>query len=50
MILRWMSTAMEEAEQNFRRIYGYKEMHRLVRALEHNDQKLGLIDDAQHVA
>lgn len=50
MILRWMSTAMDEAEQNFRRIYGYKEMHRLVRALEHNDQKLGVIDDAQHVA
>lgn len=50
MILRWMSTAMDEAEQNFRRIYGYKEMHRLVRALEHNDQKLRVIDDAQHVA
>ncbi len=50
MILRWMATAMEEAQQNFRRVNGYKDMHRLVRALADNDRRQQSIDDVGQVA
>lgn len=50
MVLRWMATAMEEAEKNFRRIQGYKDMYKLIRALGENDRRLGLVDGVEHVA
>jgi len=50
MVVRWMATAMNEAGKTFRRIQGYRDLHRLSRALEENDKKLGIIDDRQQVA
>jgi hypothetical protein len=34
MILRWASAAVLDAKQRFRRIRGYRDIHRLVAALE----------------
>lgn len=50
MILRWTATAMIEAEANFRKIQGCKEMPVLVTALRRNDERIDGIDSATHVA
>ena len=34
MIQRWMASALLEAQQRFRRVRGYREMRRLVSALD----------------
>jgi len=34
MIVRWASAAVLDAEKRFRRIRGYRDLHRLVGALE----------------
>jgi hypothetical protein len=39
MILSWVSATVPEAQQRFRRIRGYKEMKRLITALEQIEQK-----------
>jgi len=43
MIVRWVGSAVLEAETNFRRIRGYREMPKLVRALE---AKIGTRDSS----
>ena len=34
MIQRWVSAALLEAEKNFRRVRGYRDMRHLIRALD----------------
>lgn len=34
MIQRWVASALLEAEQRFRRVRGYRDMHHLVAALD----------------
>jgi transposase-like protein len=50
MILRWLSTAMMEAEKNFRRIQGFREMTKLIAALRRNDELVNGIDTETQVA
>ncbi len=50
MILRWMATAMNEAEKKFRRVTGYRHLHRLNTALRNNDRQLGIVDQKRNVA
>jgi putative transposase len=40
MVLRWTSAALIDAEQRFHRVKGYKDMYRLIRALDDNDERL----------
>ncbi len=47
MILRWVSAAVLEAQKRFRRIRGYKEMNRLVTALEAIEQEQEIATDQQ---
>ena len=41
MVLRWSAAALLEAEKKFRRIRGYKHLHRLEEALNNHEKKLG---------
>jgi transposase-like protein len=50
MILRWMSTAMMEAEKKFRRVMSYQELPKLIAALRRNDERVKDIDSATQVA
>jgi transposase-like protein len=49
MIVRWVSAAVLEAQKRFRRIRGYKEMDRLIAALERVEQEQETVT-SQHVA
>ncbi len=40
MVLRWSAAALTECQPTFRRIYGYKTMHHLIRALRAHDAAL----------
>jgi hypothetical protein len=40
MIVRWYAAGVLEAERGFRRLRGYREMHRLVNALQKHDAQL----------
>mgnify|MGYP005864207837 CR=1 FL=1 len=42
MILSWTGAAILEARRGFRRVKGYRDMHKLVSALERHEQSLGL--------
>jgi putative transposase len=42
MILRWTGAAILEAQQGFRRVKGYRDMHHLVEALRRHEKQLGL--------
>ena len=42
MVVRWVATAVREAEKKFRRLKGHKDMPRLVAALEAHELSLGL--------
>ena len=50
MILRWMATAMMEADKKFRRVQGHQEMPKLVAALRRNDEIVNRVDSATTVA
>jgi transposase-like protein len=39
MVVRWVSAAILEAEQNFRRVQGWRDIEKLIRALEAVEQK-----------
>ena len=41
MVLRWMAAGMSEAERQFRRINGYRDLHVLKRALERQEEVTG---------
>ena len=47
MIVRWVSAAVLEAQKRFRRIRGYKEMPRLLAALERVEQEQETATDQQ---
>ena len=47
MIVRWVSAAVLEAQKRFRRIRGYKEMNRLIVALERVEQEQETATDQQ---
>jgi transposase-like protein len=47
MIVRWVSAAVLEAQKRFRRIRGYKEMDRLIAALERVEQEQQTATDQQ---
>ncbi len=47
MIVRWVSAAVLEAQGRFRRIRGYKEIHRLIAALEQIEQEQKTATDQQ---
>ncbi len=47
MIIRWVSAAVLEAQQRFRRIRGYKDMDRLIAALEPIEQEQQTVTDQQ---
>jgi len=38
MVVRWVSAAIVEAEKNFRRVKGWRDIEKLIRALEANEQ------------
>jgi transposase-like protein len=40
MVLRWSAAALTECQPTFRRIYGWKTMHHLIRALRAHDAAL----------
>ncbi len=40
MIVRWVATALREADQKFRRLRGHKEMYRLIAALDAHQAEL----------
>ena len=42
MIVRWVATAVREAEKNFRRLKGHQDMARLVAALDAHQRSLQL--------
>ena len=42
MLVRWVATAVREAEQKFRRLKGHKDMPRLVAALDAHRRSLPL--------
>jgi hypothetical protein len=42
MIVRWVATAVREAERSFRRLKGHKDMPRLVAALDAHQHSLHL--------
>ncbi len=50
MVLRWMCTAMHEAQRGFRKVFGYKDMHKLIAALDKNDRRLNVVDAELNVA
>jgi len=39
MVIRWVSAAIVEAEKNFRRIQGWRDIEKLIRSLEATEQK-----------
>jgi transposase-like protein len=39
MVVRWVSAAIVEAEKNFRRVKGWRDIEKLIRALEAKEQK-----------
>ena len=39
MVVRWGSAAIVEAEKKFRRVQGWRDIEKLVRALEAKEQK-----------
>ena len=39
MVVRWVSAAILEAEKNFRRVQGWRDIEKLIRALEATEQK-----------
>jgi hypothetical protein len=39
MVIRWVSAAIVEAEKKFRRVQGWRDIKRLIRALEAIEQK-----------
>ncbi len=39
MVVRWVSAAIVEAEKKFRRVKGWRDIEKLIRALEANEQK-----------
>jgi hypothetical protein len=39
MVVRWVSGAIVEAEKKFRRVQGWREIEKLVRALDATQQK-----------
>ena len=41
MVLRWVGTGLVKAEAQFRRVRGYKQMRRLVAALENDSLSEG---------
>lgn len=47
MIVRWVSSAVLEAQKRFRRIRGYKEMDRLIAALERVEQEQETVTNQQ---
>ncbi len=47
MIVRWVSAAVLEAQGRFRRIRGYKEIHRLIATLEQIEQEQKIATDQQ---
>ena len=47
MIVRWVSAAVLEAQKRFWRIRGYKEMDRLIAALERVEQEQETVTDQQ---
>jgi hypothetical protein len=49
MIVRWVATAVREAERKFRRLKGHKDMPRLVAALDAHPRSLE-IDTRKKVA
>ena len=49
MIVRWVATAVREAERKFRRLKGHKDMPRLVAALDAHQRSLQ-IDKEKKVA
>ena len=49
MIVRWVATAVRDAEQKFRRLKGHKEMPRLLAALDGHAESLRL-DTNKNVA
>jgi len=51
MALRWTAAGMLEAEHQFRRIIGYKDLAKLVVAIEHElDQPAALTSNRQEAA
>ena len=50
MILRWAAAGLEEAAKGFRRIRGYKDLHKLDEALRQNDAKLDGINQEEEAA
>jgi putative transposase len=50
MVLRWMATAMQEAQTKFRRIKGYRDLPKLVAALAANDRLIDGVDKVREVA
>jgi hypothetical protein len=48
MVVRWVSAAIVEAEKKFRRVKGWRDIEKLVRALEASEQKQEA--DVKHVA
>jgi hypothetical protein len=39
MFIRWVSAAILEAEEKFRRVQGWRDIEKLIRALETTEQK-----------
>jgi transposase-like protein len=39
MVVRWVSAAIGEAEKKFRRVKGWRDIEKLIRALEAKEQK-----------
>ncbi len=39
MVIRWVSAAILEAERKFRRVQGWRDIEKLIRALEASEQK-----------
>ena len=50
MILRWAAAGVEEAAKGFRRVRGYKDLHRLEVALRQNDAQLEGIKQEEEAA
>ena len=39
MVVRWVSAAIVEAEKKFRRVQGWRDLEKFIRALEVKEQK-----------
>ena len=50
MALRWTAAGMLEAEQQFRKIIGYRDLATLAVAIERNHDRRHHADDAAHTA